>query len=318
MKINSMSKKSKIYSLIKLLWGFCIIGCCVLRKASVEANAANYTVGYPEYAKKGTTIGVEILMGENPGITTLGMRVVYDKRLKFLRAEWGAGVYKSNSCQVLVSDVEYKDNRAVNLALIDTGTFVDNGRIVIVYFKVLADYSECPIAFELRDMTDKEGPAIDGQVYYSFVQSDEDTIAVGLWIALLLFAFVAIACVYIRRQIRKERKNELVTLVGKNLKTDDKKRMLGKQEALRDIQKIEMILSKVDMNRKSEVDRLYDRMIKYNKNVFESKIGWIFTEELQRCTLRNEKRHLKSSLLFVIEMVCFVFAGIIIGMIFFK
>ena len=79
-----------------------------------------------------------------------------------------------------------------------------------------------------------------------------------------------------------------------------------------------MILSKVDMNRKSEVDRLYDRMIKYNKNVFESKIGWIFTEELQRCTLRNEKRHLKSSLLFVIEMVCFVFAGIIIGMIFFK
>ena len=147
-----------------LLTGMVLISCIFFsRSFSVQAAGVTYTASVPKEASAGVQIAVNILVSDNPGLTTLGLRLEYDEKiLSYQKEKWTDDLNGGDNSLALVSDVTYAGKKVLNISMIDGSAYHEDGTIVTLYFKVLKAYSDCPVTLQLRDATDEDENPISG------------------------------------------------------------------------------------------------------------------------------------------------------------
>ena len=146
-----------------------LLAACVLFTLPVKVLAATtiYTVTVPESATAGTEVTVPISIANNPGLTTLGLRMIYDTNImEYKDAQWADGLSTGSNQMTLISDVEYGNGKALNISMIDGAGYNSDGVLVTLRFEVKADYAECPLELVLRDATDANENPVAGEIRY--------------------------------------------------------------------------------------------------------------------------------------------------------
>lgn len=137
--------------------------CCVLAFLAVllrplEARAAAetaYTALFPKTAAVGEEVCVPVMVKNNPGLTTLGLCLSYDSGvLRYKKAEWSQGLRDGKNRLTLVSDVAHADTKALNITMIDSTGYREDGACVLLYFEVLDSYEKSPVALQFRNASD--------------------------------------------------------------------------------------------------------------------------------------------------------------------
>lgn len=106
-------------------------------------------------ANAGDTVNVTISTTSGVSISTLGLRLYYDKeKLTYQRSQWAGSLQNSDSSMALVSDVEYGGSQVLNISMISDGGYQSGGEMVTLVFSVKAGYTENPFRLELREITD--------------------------------------------------------------------------------------------------------------------------------------------------------------------
>ncbi|MDE7478968.1 MAG: hypothetical protein K2M91_13670, partial [Lachnospiraceae bacterium] len=109
-----------------------------------------------EHADEGDTINVTISTTGETSISTLGLRLYYDKeKLVYQRSQWTGNKQNSDSLMMLVSDVEYSGSQVLNISMISDGGYQSGSALVTLVFTVKEGYAENPFKLELREITDE-------------------------------------------------------------------------------------------------------------------------------------------------------------------
>lgn len=107
-------------------------------------------------ANAGNTVNVTISTTTGASISTLGMRLYYDKeKLTYQGSQWEEKLKNSNSSMTLVSDVPYSGSQVLNISMIADGGYQSGSTLVTLAFTVKEGYTESPFKLELREITDE-------------------------------------------------------------------------------------------------------------------------------------------------------------------
>lgn len=107
-------------------------------------------------ANAGDTINVTISTTGGASISTLGLRLYYDKnKLTYQGSQWAESLQNSNSSMTLVSDVAYSGSQVLNISMISDAGYQSGGALITLTFSVKESYTESPFKLELREITDK-------------------------------------------------------------------------------------------------------------------------------------------------------------------
>lgn len=107
------------------------------------------------HADAGDMINVTISTAGGDSISTLGLRLYYDReKLTYQKDQWAESLQDSDLAMTLVSDAAYKGSQVLNISMISDGGYQDSGALVTLTFKVKEYYTENPFRMELREITD--------------------------------------------------------------------------------------------------------------------------------------------------------------------
>ena len=135
--------------------------------------------------------------------------------LDYKNAEWSDLLLNGRDCQVLVSDVEYLDGKAINIAMIDNTVYQEDGTMLTLYFEVLKDYSESPVTLEFRDSTDAKESKVYGEVNTVFLETSKQNsrILVVLWGTFIFLNITTIVCMIMKYRLRANGRKELQSII---------------------------------------------------------------------------------------------------------
>lgn len=107
-------------------------------------------------ADAGDTINVTVSTTGGASISTLGLRLYYDKeKLTYQGSQWAESLQNSNSSMTLVSDVVYNGSQVLNISMISDAGYQSGGTLITLVFSVREGYTENPFKLELREITDE-------------------------------------------------------------------------------------------------------------------------------------------------------------------
>ncbi len=116
---------------------------------SLSASADTGSVEEGEY------VNVDVELGNNPSISTLGATLNYDSSvLKYDSSTWNGGF--SGSDMQMASDT----GSEVNLSVVCDDSYVQDGTVVTVRFQAVRDTDSIPVTLALRDMADADLSAV--------------------------------------------------------------------------------------------------------------------------------------------------------------
>lgn len=147
-----MSRK-KIYT-AGFLCGFLLAGMthtdlAYAASPSLSASADTGSVAEGDY------VNVDVDLGNNPSISTLGATLNYDSSvLKYDSSTWNGGF--SGSDMQMASDT----GSEVNLSVVCDDNYAQDGTVVTVRFQAVKDSDSIPVTLALRDMADADLSAV--------------------------------------------------------------------------------------------------------------------------------------------------------------
>lgn len=143
-----MSKKNRILAgLCCALLFKCIIPTYTVHAATPSLSASADT----ESASKGDYVNIDVELGNNPSISTLGAALSYDSSvLKYDSSTWN-GSFSGNDMQ-MASDT----GSEVNLSVVCYDSYAADGTVVTVRFQAVKDTDSIPVTLSLRDMADAD------------------------------------------------------------------------------------------------------------------------------------------------------------------
>lgn len=130
----------------------CTLFVCITHKntvfaasPSLSASADTGSVAQGEY------VNIEVALGNNPSISTLGAALSYDSSvLKYDSSTWSSSF--SGSDMQMASDT----GSEVNLSVVCDDSYEADGIVVTVRFQAVKDSDSVPVTLVLRDMADAE------------------------------------------------------------------------------------------------------------------------------------------------------------------
>ena len=106
-------------------------------------------------ASKGDYVNIDVDLGNNPSISTLGAALSYDSSvLKYDSSTWN-GSFSSSDMQ-MASDT----GSEVNLSVVCDDSYAADGTVVTVRFQAVKDIDSIPVTLSLRDMADADLSAV--------------------------------------------------------------------------------------------------------------------------------------------------------------
>lgn len=186
---------------------------------SWRTYATEYSITIPRQADKGSIISGEIEIKDNPGLTSLGLRLVYDANiLEYRNVKWKP-LFSDDDNQIkLVSDVEYAGKRAVNISFIDRNVFCEEGTVITVYFNVVKSYNENPIELEFRDATDAKEIMLPTENQNVVVKSSgkigKRRFEIIVWVAIILCGSMIVICMMVRCRLKANARREIQRIIG--------------------------------------------------------------------------------------------------------
>ena len=148
-------------------WMYVFVLVFVLGQTSVvqAATELTYEVSSPKEFVTGSEVEITISIKNNPGLTTTGLRLVYDNTvLKYKGENWTEELKSGGSSLVLVSDVDYGQKKALNISFVDTVGYAKEGKLITLRFEVLKDFSGSPTELVFRDAADKNEKSLFGEI----------------------------------------------------------------------------------------------------------------------------------------------------------
>ncbi len=128
-----------------LLTGITYTDLVYAASPSLSASADTATVAEGDY------VNVDIDLGNNPSISTLGATLNYDSSvLKYDSSDWNGGF--SGSDMQMASDT----GSEVNLSVVCDDSYAQDGTVVTVRFQAVKDADSIPVTLALRDMADAD------------------------------------------------------------------------------------------------------------------------------------------------------------------
>lgn len=113
-------------------------------------------------ANAGDTVNVMVSTKGGTSISTLGLRLYYDKeKLAYQGSQWAEGLQNSGSSMTLVSDVVYNGSQVLNISMIADGGYQSTSSLVTLVFTVKESYTENPFRLELREITDENLQSVE-------------------------------------------------------------------------------------------------------------------------------------------------------------
>lgn len=113
-------------------------------------------------ADAGDTINVTVSTTGGASISTLGLRLYYDKeKLVYQGSQWAESLQNSNSSMTLVSDVVYNGSQVLNISMIADGGYQSGSALITIAFAVKEGYTENPFRLELREITDENLQSVE-------------------------------------------------------------------------------------------------------------------------------------------------------------
>lgn len=157
--------KKKIFT-AGLLCGILLTGMLhmdtVFAAPSLSASADTGSVSEGDY------VNVDVKIGDNPSISTLGATLNYDSSvLKYDSSTWNNGF--SGSDMQMASDT----GSEVNLSVVCDDSYAEDGTVVTVRFQAVKESSSIPVTLALRDMADADLAAISDCTVASAVQAPQ-------------------------------------------------------------------------------------------------------------------------------------------------
>ena len=128
-----------------LLTGITYTDLVYAASPSLSASADTATVAEGDY------VNVDIDLGNNPSISTLGATLNYDSSvLKYDSSDWNGGF--SGSDMQMASDT----GSEVNLSVVCDDSYAQDGTVVTVRFQAVKDADSIPVTLALRDIADAD------------------------------------------------------------------------------------------------------------------------------------------------------------------
>lgn len=119
-------------------------------------------------AAEGDYVNVNVELGNNPAISTLGATLSYDSSvLQYDSSTWNSSF--SGSDMQMASDT----GSEVNLSVVCDDSYTSDGTIVTVRFQAVKDTSSIPVTLSLRDMADVDLAQITDCTVASAVRAPE-------------------------------------------------------------------------------------------------------------------------------------------------
>lgn len=158
----------KIFEITFILFGAMFVFFTVCGIALAAPNV-DITYKAPGSATAGNTVNVSIDVAGDTALTTLGLRLNYDKsKLQYESGQWAPELRDSNSSMTLISDVEYNGGQVLNISMISESGYQNNGTMVTLTFSVKESYTDNPFRLELREITDKNTQSVAGDTSIAF------------------------------------------------------------------------------------------------------------------------------------------------------
>ncbi len=158
----------KILEITFILFGAMFVFFTVCGIALAAPNV-DITYKAPGSATAGNTVNVSIDVAGDTALTTLGLRLNYDKsKLQYESGQWAPELRDSNSSMTLISDVEYNGGQVLNISMISESGYQNNGTMVTLTFSVKENYTDNPFRLELREITDKNTQSVAGDTSITF------------------------------------------------------------------------------------------------------------------------------------------------------
>ncbi len=158
----------RIFEITFILFGAMFVFFTVCGIALAAPNV-DITYKAPGSATAGNTVDVSIDVAGDTALTTLGLRLNYDKsKLQYESGQWASELRDSNSSMTLISDVEYNGGQALNISMISESGYQNNGTMVTLTFSVKENYTDTPFRLELREITDKNTQNVAGDTSIAF------------------------------------------------------------------------------------------------------------------------------------------------------
>lgn len=144
-----------------MLFGFLLNVHPVVYAAGIEI-----LVERPSGVSQGDTVSVPIILNNNPGITTLGVAVPYDRSvLQYQGAAWNTAV-SSNGSNMLLANDSPSENQ-VNVSAVLDGIYSTSGQqFVTLNFTALQSFGTMPLTVTARDISDSEFTSVSASVVY--------------------------------------------------------------------------------------------------------------------------------------------------------
>lgn len=135
---------------------------------SLSASADTGSVAEGDY------VNVDVDLGNNPSISTLGATLNYDSNvLKYDSSTWNGGF--SGSDMQMASDT----GSEVNLSVVCDDSYAQDGTVVTVRFQAVKDTDSIPVTLALRDMADADLSAVSDCQVTSAVHAPQAAAAQG-------------------------------------------------------------------------------------------------------------------------------------------
>lgn len=124
---------------------------CAVRTDTVHAAPSLSASADTGSVAEGDYVNVDVEIGDNPAISTLGATLNYDSSvLKYDSSTWNQGF--SGSDMQMASDT----GNEVNLSVVCDDSYAQDGTVVTVRFQAVKDSSSIPVTLSLRDMADAD------------------------------------------------------------------------------------------------------------------------------------------------------------------
>lgn len=171
---NRGNEMKKFYG--QLVFGGAVFIVLVFIKCVQVQAEIKYSVVIPKFATTGDSVEAAINIQENTGLTTLGLRLYYDKDvLEYVGGKWASELENGSGTAQLafISDISYPEGRALNLSMIDEQGYKKDGKLVKLSFIAKKSYRSLPVTLQFRDATDLSEKIIyDYSVFSNGLQTD--------------------------------------------------------------------------------------------------------------------------------------------------
>lgn len=105
--------------------------------------------------KVGDTVTIQLVLENNPNITTMGLEMQYDSEILTYKSDaWTSELTAGNNNMTLVSDVEDGASKKLNISMVAYDGYTSNGTVVTLTFDVRQEFESLPVTLTVRDITD--------------------------------------------------------------------------------------------------------------------------------------------------------------------